>query len=37
MNSSGMKAATREMLIEMTVKPICLAPSMVARSGEDPA
>ena len=36
MNSSGMNAAISEMLIETTVKPICLAPSMVARSGEEP-
>ena len=32
-----MKAATSEMLMETTVKPICLAPSMVARSGDEPA
>ena len=36
MNSSGMNAATSEMLIEITVKPIWRAPSMVARSGECP-
>ena len=36
MNSSGMKAATSEMLIESTVKPIWRAPSMVARSGVMP-
>jgi ribosomal protein L18 len=36
MNSSGMKAATSEMLIESTVKPICCAPSIVARSGDMP-
>ena len=36
MNSSGMNAATSEMLIDTTVKPICRAPSMVARSGECP-
>ena len=36
MNSSGVKAATSEMLIESTVKPIWRAPSMVARSGVMP-
>ena len=36
MNSSGMKAATSETLIEITVKPICRAPSMAARSGDMP-
>ncbi len=36
MNSSGMNAATSEMLIEITVKPIWRAPSMVERSGEWP-
>ena len=36
MNSRGMKAATREMLIESTVKPICFAPSMAARNGDMP-
>ncbi len=30
MNSSGMKTATREVLIEITVKPICLAPLSAA-------
>ena len=33
MNSSGMKAATSETLIETTVKPIWRAPSTVACSG----
>ena len=37
MNSSGMKAATSEIEIDTTVKPICLAPLSVARSGEAPA
>ena len=36
MNSSGMNAATSEMLIEITVKPIWRAPSMAARSGDMP-
>ena len=36
MNNSGMKAAISETLIEITVKPICRAPSMVARSGVMP-
>ena len=36
MNNSGVKAATSEMLIESTVKPIWRAPSMVARSGVMP-
>ena len=33
MNKSGMNAATSEMLMEITVKPICLAPSIAARTG----
>ena len=37
MNSSGMKAATSDTLIEMTVKPICLAPSSAACMGRMPA
>src|SRR5207237_4122888 len=37
MNSSGMKAATSDTLIEITVKPICLAPSSLARMGRIPA
>ena len=37
MNSSGMKAAISETEIDTTVKPICLAPFMAARSGEAPA
>ena len=37
MNSSGMKAATSETLIDTTVKPIWRAPSSAARIGEDPA
>ena len=36
MNRSGMKAATSETLIEITVKPICRAPSSAARIGEMP-
>src|SRR5665647_2972613 len=36
MNSSGMNAAISDTEIDTTVKPICLAPSMVARSGEWP-
>ena len=36
MNSSGMKAATSEMLIDSTVKPIWRAPSMAAISGVMP-
>ncbi len=36
MNSSGMKAAISETLIEITVKPICLAPSVAARTGVYP-
>ena len=36
MNSSGMKAATREILIASTVKPICCAPSIAARNGVMP-
>ena len=36
MNNSGVKAATSEMLIEITVKPIWRAPSMAARSGVMP-
>ena len=36
MNSSGMKAATSEMLIASTVKPICCAPSIAARNGDMP-
>ena len=37
MNSSGMKAATSDTLIDTTVKPICLAPSSAARMGRAPA
>ena len=36
MKISGMNTATREMLIETTVKPIWRAPSIAARSGGDP-
>ena len=36
MNSSGVKAATSETLIEITVKPIWRAPSIAARSGDMP-
>ena len=36
MNSSGMNAAMSETEIDTTVKPICLAPFSVARSGESP-
>ena len=36
-NSSGMKTAMRDMLMEMTVKPICLAPLSAASNGESPA
>ena len=36
MNSSGMKAATSDTLIEITVKPICCAPSSAARMGRMP-
>ena len=36
MNSSGMKAAISEMLIETTVKPIWRAPSIAACSGVMP-
>ena len=36
MNSSGMKAAISDTLIETTVKPICRAPSIAARSGDMP-
>src|SRR3954453_15024849 len=36
MNNSGMKAATSEMLIEITVKPIWRAPSIAAWIGERP-
>ena len=36
MNSSGMKAAIRDTLIEITVKPIWRAPSRAARIGELP-
>src|SRR6266404_3837561 len=36
MNNSGMKAATSDMLIEITVNPICRAPSMAARNGDMP-
>ena len=36
MKSNGVKAATSEILIESTVKPIWRAPSMVARSGVMP-
>ena len=37
MNSTGMKAATRDTLIEMTVKPICRAPTSEACIGAMPA
>ena len=33
MKISGMNTATSEMLIDMTVKPICRAPTSAARSG----
>ena len=36
MNNSGVNAATSEMLIAITVKPICRAPSIAARSGDMP-
>ena len=36
MNSSGMKAANSDSEIDMTVNPICRAPSIVARNGECP-
>ena len=36
MNSSGMNAAISDRLIEITVKPICRAPSSAARIGEWP-
>ena len=36
MNSRGMNAATSEMLMESTVKPICCAPSIAARNGDIP-
>ena len=36
MNSSGMKAAISEMLIDSTVKPIWRAPSIAAISGDMP-
>ena len=36
MNSSGMKAAISEMLIDTTVKPICRAPSIAACTGVMP-
>ena len=36
MNKSGMKAAISDTEIDTTVKPICLAPLSVARSGESP-
>ena len=36
MKISGMKTATREMLIDITVKPICRAPSIAACSGDMP-
>src|SRR5262249_21312359 len=35
-NNSGMNAATNEMLIESTVKPICRAPSIAAANGGMP-
>jgi hypothetical protein len=35
-NRSGMNAAISEIEIDMTVKPICLAPSKVARRGDAP-
>ena len=34
---SGMKAATRDRLIEITVKPICREPLSAARRGRMPA
>ena len=37
MNSTGMNAATRDTLIEMTVKPICRAPTSEACIGAMPA
>ena len=36
MKISGMNTATRETLIDMTVKPICLAPTIAAWSGGMP-
>ena len=36
MNSSGMNAAISDTLIEITVKPICRAPSSAARNGVGP-
>ena len=36
MKISGIKTATRETLIDMTVKPICLAPRIAACSGAIP-
>ena len=36
MKKSGINAAISEALIEITVKPICLAPSIVARNGVMP-
>src|SRR5262249_57058035 len=36
MNNSGIKAAIRETLIEITVKPICRATSSSARNGGMP-
>ncbi len=36
MNSSGMKTATSERLMEMTVNPICRAPLQAASSGVQP-
>ena len=36
MNRSGMNAATSDRLMEITVKPICRAPSRAARIGDEP-
>ena len=36
MKISGVKAATSDRLIEMTVKPICFEPSRAARNGVMP-
>ena len=36
MKISGMNTATREMLIDMTVKPICRAPTIAACKGDRP-
>ena len=36
MKISGMNTATSEMLIDMTVKPICRAPISAARNGSAP-